>query len=83
MPYLPSTCIIVLTVSTGVKKILNSPATTEPPAALTITGNLRVLSKESIKARNKVLEKVSPNRDNGPYSKAGVSPSKYMFLLPL
>jgi len=61
-------------VSTGVKIILNSPAIIEPPAALTITGNFFVLSKESIKLRNIVLEKVSPKRDKGPYNNAGANP---------
>lgn len=66
--------MIVLTVSIGVKKILKRPATMEPPAARTMTGSLRVDSKESISERKRVLEKVSPKRDKGPYRSAGPRP---------
>lgn len=60
--------------STGVKAIRKTPAIIDPPAALIITGNFLVDSKESINVKNRVLAKVSPNLDKGPYIKAGAKP---------
>ncbi len=53
-------------VSTGVNKILKSPAVSEPPADLIAIGKLRNVSYYSQSARKSVFEKVSPNLDNGP-----------------
>lgn len=60
--------------SIGVKAIRKVPAITEPPAALIITGNSLVYSKESINVKKRVLANVSPNLDNGPCSNAGAKP---------
>jgi hypothetical protein len=65
-PWAPSTYRTVFTVSTGVRKILKVPAVKEPPAAFKAMGRSFVTSKELLRVRNNVFEKVSPNLDNGP-----------------
>ena len=71
---LPCTCIVVLRVSTGIKKILNKAADAEAPTVLTVLGRLRVSSYESISVMTPVFAAVSPNLLIGPCTSAGKTP---------
>lgn len=59
--------MIVLNVSTGIKRILNKPADTEAVAVFTDVGNFLVVSFESKKCNAKAFAAVSPNLESGPY----------------
>ena len=56
-----------MVVSIGVKNIQYKAAHVLAPTVLIKTGKFLVDSFEFIKDMNRVLEKVSPNLDNGPY----------------
>jgi hypothetical protein len=62
----PVTCMVVLTVSTGIKKMRHTAAAADADTVLRPTLRLRVDSYESIKVSIPVLAAVSPNRDRGP-----------------
>lgn len=70
IPYFPSTYNIVLTVSTGVKNILNKAAIVEALSVfIDMLRSLVILLWLRISNVN-LFEKVSPNLDKGPYTKA-------------
>lgn len=56
------------------RKIRQSAAETDAPMVLTQMGRFLVESYDSINARTPVLAAVSPNRDMGPWTKAGPTP---------
>ena len=74
IPCLPSTWRIVFNVSTGVRRIQKRAAIVEALSVLTDMLSLRVLSCESRYSKTSLFEKVSPNQDSGPCSKATAYP---------
>jgi len=74
IPSFPSTCMMVLTVSIGINKILKLAAQKLDTKVFIEVFNSLVDSLAFIKAITPVFEKVSPNLDNGPCSKAGTNP---------
>lgn len=70
IPYFPSTYNIVLTVSIGVKNIRNKAAIVEALSVfIDMLRSLVILLWLRISKVN-LFEKVSPNLDKGPYTKA-------------
>ena len=60
-PSFPSTCIAVLLVSRGIKKILHAPAAIDPAAVLRGSGNDDVSGIVSNSAKIPTFAAVSPN----------------------
>lgn len=73
-PCLPSTCMMVFTVSTGVEITLHALAHADANKVLTPTGRFLVVSKCSVMVRANPLAAVSPNLLMGPWISAGRSP---------
>lgn len=73
-PFLPSTCIVVLSASTGMRKMRKAPAAAEAQAVLTGMGRLRVDSDSSSSVSTPALAAVSPKRLMGPWISAGPTP---------
>ena len=71
---LPVTCIVVLIVSMGIKKIRNTAAEAEDATVLTPTPKSLVESRLFKSVRIPVLAAVSPKRDSGPWKRAGRTP---------
>lgn len=63
-----------MTVSTGIRNILNDAAKKLETRVLIDVFKSLVDLFEFIKAMTPVFENVSPNLDRGPYSKAGINP---------
>ena len=68
------TCIVVFTVSTGIRKIRNSAAAVLAATVLMPTLMSLVASMESRRVSTPVLAAVSPKRDIGPWIRAGATP---------
>ena len=66
--------MVVLTVSMGISAILKRPAATDAAIVFAKTGISTVISNASNAAMVPVLAAVSPNRDNGPCTNAGIRP---------
>jgi hypothetical protein len=58
--------MVVLNVSTGIRKIRNNAAATDAATVFKETGSFSVYSNESIKAKVPVFAAVSPKRESGP-----------------
>ena len=69
-----STHMVVLNVSTGMRKMRKSPAATEAATVFAATGSFSVVSYASNSANVPVLAAVSPNLDSGPCTSAGIRP---------
>lgn len=73
-PSFPSVCIVVLTVSTGVKTILNAAAAALAKTVLINDGRFFRYPLLERSARMPAFAAVSPNRESGPWMSAAVSP---------
>lgn len=65
------TCNVVFTVSIGMIEIRNDAAAREAAAVFRTTGRSRVLDIESISVIIPAFAAVSPNRESGPWRRAG------------
>jgi len=74
IPRAPSTCNVVLKKSTGISAIRNTPAVKEAAIVFTATGRFLVASCVLSRLSMPALLAVSPKRESGPCTSAGVSP---------
>ena len=73
-PAFPSVCIVVLTVSIGVKIIRKQAAATAANMVLTRLGNCLMYEFDCRSARMPTFAAVSKNRETGPWIRAAVRP---------